>query len=262
MRRADENDKSDILKLLERDIGNCVYIYIDVLKYGFGQDSVISVWVDGNPINLLFMKYHDSIQVYGRLGKTQSDDITGLIKKLAPHMIYGEKSLVLSLHALVEATGNYAVTSGAVFEFLAYRKCPSDNIVALSSSDMRQAAELVLMDKGFASNYDADGLTRQMSERLKTNMGRNYGIYQDGMLVAHIASFAEYGGIAVTSGLIVHPAYRSKPYGSILESYLVNTLLEEKYKVYTFVNDPLRIRLLKAMGCRLCGEYAKLVVGE
>ena len=115
------------------------------------------------------------------------------------------------------------------------------------------------MDKEFGANYEVHDLARQLTERAETGMGRNYIIRKDGKIIAHIATFAETENIAVTSGLIVHPDYRNYPYGAMMESYLVNRLLEEGIKAFTFVNSTKRIKYLNALGMKMCGEYEKLV---
>ncbi len=260
MRQAKTKDFDEIIRFLNFDVGNCVYIYIDIMKYGLDNDSPIKVWVCGSPICTVIMKYHDSFQLYGKINDADKSYIKDLLEKNNPRMLYGEKSIIQSVQMLLPSTNTYEMTYGSVFEFLSYRKCPADGIVSLSVSDMRSAAELMMLDESFASNYTVEDLAKQLSERNEEKSGRNYGIFQDNKLVGYIATFAESNGIAVTSGLIVHPEYRKKPYGMILESYLVNDLISENYKVFTFVHDPLRIKLLRAMKQKFIGEYAKLVL--
>lgn len=260
MRKALPKDFDDIVSFLSADIGNCVYIYIDILKYGLGTDSPIDVWFDGFPTHAVIMKYHDSFQMYGTILDSEKAEISKLLLKYKPRMLYGEKSIIQEAQKLLQTDYSCDMTYGAVYEFLSYRKCSFDEIEPLSVSDMREVAGLMRMDAGFGLNYTVDDLEKQLVERIETKMGRNYGIRKDGKLVGHIATFAEFNGIAVTSGLIVHPNYRNKPYGAVLENFLISVLLQENFKIYTFVHDPLRIKLLKAMKQNCIGEYAKLVV--
>lgn len=260
MRRANENDSRSVMDFLQTHLDDCVYIYVDVMYYGLKKNSPIKVWIDTLPASIVIMQYCDCFQLCGTLGEDCKADVVKLIRTYNPHMLYGEENLVRQVQSCLGNAARYEFTSGAVYEFLSYRKCPGDGIVPLSTADMRQAAALMCMDKGFCSNYDIEGLARQLSGRLETKMGRNFGIWRDGTLIGHIATFAECRGLAVTSGLIVHPAYRDKPYGTMLESFLVNMLFQEGFKIFTFVNDPRRIRLLKAMRQRLCGRYAKAVL--
>ena len=260
MRKALPEDFDNIVNFLSADIGNCVYIYIDILKYGLGADSPIDVWFDGFPTHVVIMKYHDSFQMYGTISDSEKAEISDLLLKFKPRMLYGEKSIIQEAQKLLQTDCSCDMTYGAVYEFSSYRKCSFDEIEPLSVSDMREAAELMRMDAGFGSNYTVEDLEKQLIERIETKMGRNYGIRKDGKLIGHIATFAEFKGIAVTSGLIIHPDYRNKPYGAMLENFLISVLLKENFKIYTFVHEPLRIKLLKALGHNQLGEYAKLLV--
>lgn len=257
---ACDDDKDKIVNFLCKDIGNCVYLYIDIKKYGLGEESPLLVWINDGEIKTVVMKYYDSFQIYSNT--TEDDDINEIIELVDKHdvkMISGKKSLLDRIYTNNKINLKYDMKAGVVFEFVSYRKTNSDGIVSLNENEMKAASELMCSDVNFSQNYNVENLAEQMINRLKSCMSRNYGIYKDEKLVGHIATFAEDQGIAVTSGLIVHTEYRNKPYGIMLESYLVNDLLSEGFRVFTFVNEPIRVKFLKALGSVECGEYAKLV---
>ena len=125
-------------------------------------------------------------------------------------------------------------------------------------ADTMDIAQLIAQDEGIGSYYEVEDLANQLSERIRTGMGRSFVIREKNKIVAHIASYAEFNGIATTGGLIVDPKYQNGLYGGVLESHLVHTLLQEDFQVYTFVTNRLRKKLLTAWGNTCVGKYGKM----
>jgi len=90
-------------------------------------------------------------------------------------------------------------------------------------------------------------------------MGRNYIIREDGKIIGHIATYAELDDVAVTGGLIVERAYEGHMFGAVLEGYIVRQMREEGFRLYTFVVNHKRYKLLKNMGNLPVGEYGKMI---
>ena len=259
LRLAKQEETEEILAYLEQDLGNCIYLYMDIKKYGL-SDNHIKVWVnEEKPITTVIMRYFDSLQIYGDV---QEADITGIYKCILNEnvqMISGKKILVDKLKTFDNIAAEYDCKDGSVFIFENYRTFSYKGIERAGIEDCAEIATLICTDGGFAGNYEEEGLACQLRDRLKSGMGRNYIIRKDGKIIAHIATFAENMGIAVTSGLIVDAECREYPYGAMMESYLVNELKKEKFRIYTFVNDRKRIKMLRAMGTEECGQYEKLM---
>lgn len=265
MRIATEIDKEIILEALKKDLGNCLYIYMDICKYGL-QHTDMRIWfeIDMNGC-IVIMKYYDSLQIYANKRMDNVGPVIDIINENHIQSIFGPAGIVDWLFHSQFFKDKFQMTRGNVFKFLKYRKIVSQEAISRGSlNETNEIAQLMCMDEGFAQNYESESLANQLRDRMVTGMGRNYVIHRDGKIIAHIATFAEGYPIAVTSGLIVHPEYRSLyPYGTLLESFLVNELQQEGYEVYTFVNESKRIKLLQALGCEKCGEYAKLTqIGE
>lgn len=57
---TEQRELEEVLNCLKQDIPNCLYIYIDLKKYGL-ENPHITLWIsrkDGK-LNLVVMKYHD-----------------------------------------------------------------------------------------------------------------------------------------------------------------------------------------------------------
>lgn len=259
MRLAKQKDVGRILEYLENDLGNCVYLYMDIRKYGL-DSSYIKVWInEEEQLTTVVMRYFDSLQIYADKRNADMNGILELVLEEKVQMISGEKGLIDRLRRCEKVEEDYEAKEGYVFQLENYRVFPCEEIKNGLPEDCQEIADLMCMDEGFAGNYDAKNLALQLQERMQTGMGRSYVIKKNGKIIAHIATFAEDMGIAVTSGLIVHPKYRDYPYGTIMESNLVNILKKEGFKVFTFVNEQKRVKLLKAMGSKECGQYEKLM---
>lgn len=259
MRLAEEEDRDYLLSYLKRDLGNCLYIYMDICKYGFHTPHM-QVWIEKDGMNLVLMKYYDSLQIYAISEDWSLDAVLDKIQEYNIRMISARRDIIERLRKSVYCHKNYEETFGHVFRFRHYKTLTSDkiHIQKAKPSDSDEIAHLMIMDSLFAENYEELEISLQLSERMKSGMGRSYVIRDQEHIIAHIATFAEIANLAVTSGLIVHPEHRELPYGTILESYLVNCLQDEGIDVFTFVNERKRYKLLKALKCEECGQYGKL----
>lgn len=258
MRLAVKEDIDEILSYLKRDVGNCIYLYMDIKKYGLDNPNM-KVWINEDLLHTVVMKYYDSIQIYSTNIEADLKEVIECIYRENVQMVYGEKHTIDIIYSDSKIVVDFETKSGEVFEFTNYREYQTDEIELANENDMEEVAALICMDDDFSKNYQVDSLALQLKERMQTGMGRNYIVRKDGKIIAHIATFAEVDKIAVTSGLIVHPDYRKYPYGTLLESYLVNTLLKEEYKVFTFINERKRTKLLQAMKNKEYGKYEKLM---
>ncbi len=256
---AQEEHIIGILDYLKKDIGNCIYMYIDIGKYGLCNPNM-KVWFDKdyNGFSCVIMKYYDSIQIYSDRTEWDIDGILQILDHEKVLMISGKLDIIKEIFKHRERI--YRISSGYVYKLYEYRTFGNEEDIIQSAlpSDVQEIAELICSDEEIGGHYTVANLAEQLLERMKTGMGRNYIIRQDGRIVAHIATYAEFGGVAVTSGLIVHPDYRNFLYGTIMESYLVNKLISEGIEVFTFVIDKKRVKFLDALGNRKCGDYGKL----
>ena len=173
-------------------------------------------------------------------------------------MIYGEKNAVESIAQ--QGSREYEIADGLIYEIISMRDFGRpDGFGIAAEEDMEALAELVCSDKSVGGCYSVGDLSNQYVNRLKCDMGRNYYIKEKGELQAHIATYAENDVMAITSGLIAKKNTGFMGYGVILECCLVNDLLKEGKRVFTFVNVPERIRFLNIMGAHKSGEYAKVI---
>lgn len=258
IKKVGNSDKKRILQVLESDISNCLYMYIDIKNYDI-ESEMIELYevMDGNDANIIFMRYYDSYQIYAR-GTINTE----IILEISEFMNDNPKSMISGPRWLIEMLEdymrNYRVTYGEIFIIDKYRKIEDTGKVKEAKiSDAVDIAKLVCNCSEMGLHYKIDNLTRQLEERISTRTGRSYIIREDGKIVAHTATYAECDGIAVVSGTIVEPKYRDSNYYLLISSYMSEQMDKENKKVYTFSFDNKMIRYHERMHQK-CGEYGKM----
>lgn len=257
MRPATSEDIPDILAALKKDLENCLYIYIDIKHYGI--NDTLRVWRNAyGEVRTIIMHYHDSLQLYSTGLQEERQSFIHIIEEQNVRMISGQKELIESI--LPDLCQAYCKTVGLVHEVRQFMKFERpEGFGVAEERDMYEMASLVCSDRGIGGYYTVEDLTKQYIERLKMKMGRNYYVKKDGVLQAHIATYAEDEIMAITSGMIARPDAVPFGCGTILEGCLFNDLLQEGKRVFTFTTDSKRSKYLKIMGVQSCGAYVKLV---
>ncbi len=257
MRKATKQDIASITAYLKQDIANCIYIYIDTGTYGIDNPNM-EVWIDGEPdqLKMVAMRYYNSLQLFAADDDWDKESIIALIRKNRFPVINGRLAM---LDAILPEIPGYTIHRGEVYQYnKPIEKQTAIQIEKAGDRDYREIALLTCMDENFA-HYDPLSLEKQMRERAETGMGRSLVIRENGKIVGHIATYAEFENLAVTSGLIVHPDYEGKAIGFLLENALVKELQSEGKTVFSFVSSRGRKALLRAMGCTLVADYGKMV---
>lgn len=256
MREATRQDQSRILNYLREELQDCIYLYIDIMNYGI-QSENMKVWMEEERGEILFvaMKYYDSFQLYGRGESWSIDALCKLLEENPVAMISARRDILKRLEGYCKG---YRATYGAVFVMDKYRKLKdSAGILTATEADAEEIAELICSDEEIGGHYTVDGLTAQIKERIKTRTGRSYIIRENGVLMAHSATYAEAEGVAVVSGTIIRPEARNANYYILISNYMLQQLAKENKTAYTFAVSDKMIRYHSRMHTK-CGEYGKL----
>lgn len=257
MREATEEDKKQILQFLQMDLKNCIYLYIDIMNYGVCSENM-KVWIDmeGEEMSLVVMKYYDSFQIYSRQSELDSTAVAELLKKYPVAMISGRRDL---MEQLAKECPDYKATYGVVFVMDRYRNMQAKTeILRATEADAEEIAELICSDDELGRHYTVEGLATQLRDRIGTGTGRSYIIRENGVIVAHTATYAEAEGIAVVSGTIIKPECRNKNYYILISNYMMEQLAKEGKTAYTFSISEKMIQYHDKLHAK-CGEYGKLV---
>lgn len=264
MRKAENSVVKEICEYLRQDVGHCVYVYIDIAKYGLDNPNM-SVWYDRDQegdLNLVVMKYYDSISVYSRSRDWDIKPVCELIKKEQVGMVSGQSWIIEMLYPV--CGDNYDLEIGYEFQLTNFREFPDiAHIEEGTIGDTLEIAKLICSDQSIGGYYEIENLAGQLAERIETGIGRSLVIRnKEGKIIAHIATYAEFDKIATTAGLIAQADGSNIPYGTLLESRLVNDLLAEGFEIYTFVTEERRARFFRTMKCKELSRYGKMTIRE
>ena len=257
MKIAGEKDKERILQYLQKNLQDCVYLYIDIMNYGTCTDN-IRVWFqeEADEICLVVMKYYDSFQIYSREKLFDAEAVKALVDDYPVSMISGRKDMIEKIAGLCP---EYEDTYGVVFLMDQYRAMQSPiEICEATEQETSEIAELICSDSEIGGHYTPENLANQLAERIRTCTGRSYIIRDNGKIIAHSATYAEAEGIAVVGGTIIAPEYRNGNYYMLLSNFMLQQLATEGKRAYTFSLSRKMIHYHERLHTR-CGEYGKLV---
>lgn len=262
MRLAKTDDQEKIIHYLKEHHAECLYMYIDIAKYGVEGENM-RVWIDNreDDINTVVMKYFSGISIFSAFDEWDAEGAAEVINEEKPSSITGKKELIDKIECFL--VNEYVKDYEYVFKFTKFQNVDVDAVIERATEDdLLEAAQLVTKDERVGGHYTVEELASQYRERMRTGMGRNFIIREEGKIVGHIASYAEFAGLATTSGLVVDPECRSSMYGAALERHLLESLWDDGFDVYTYVITKLRYRLLLAMGNECIGQFGKLTLKE
>ena len=257
MVEAVEKDKQKILHYLRGNLADCLYLYIDIMNYGIGTENM-KVWIEeeSGSLSLVVMKYYDSFQIYSHPSLCDITPVVELLKQFPVAMISGKKDMI---QLLENECKEYKAAYGMVFVMDRYRNIQTDvDVQPATEEDALEIAELICSDVELGGHYTVSNLAEQLAERIRTKTGRSYIIREKGVIVAHSATYAEAEGIAVVSGTIIKPEYRTGNYYMALSNHMLQQLEKESKVAYTFSITNKMIRYHSMLHTR-CGEYGKLV---
>ena len=260
-RKATKEVVPAILEYLKRNVGDCVYMYVDIAKYGL-ENPNMDVWYDSNDegISLVVMKYYDSIQVFTEEETWDVESASRLVSKIKPGMVSGRRDLIETLYPNNEE--DYNLEIGYVFKLTNFMKF--DDLAPIQRVGVEmcpEIAQFICTNDSIGGYYDVENLTDQLTERIETGIGRSLVILgEDGQLKGHIATYAEFDGIATTAGLLAVDDGTGIPYGTMLESKLVHDLLDEGFDIYTFVTEDRRAKFFRVMKCEELNRYGKMTL--
>lgn len=253
---ATKRDEQAIIDYLQMDVVNCIYLYMDIVSYGISSGE-IEVWFSkkNDKIDMVVMKYHDSLQVYAKTDTTSVKELIEKIIDVDVTMISAPKYIVEIIeHELTD----YKVTYGVIYRIDDCRLMKDMGIVyEATEDDVGEIASLICSDDEIGGHYNPKDLEKQLRCRIQSGTGRSFIIKRDGKIVAHSATYAETKDLAVVGGTIIREDCRDLGYYMIISNYISHKLKEEGKIIYTFSISKKMISYHSRAHVK-CAEYGKL----
>lgn len=249
-----------ILEYIGKDYGKCLYLYIDLIKYGFDNPNV-SMWTITNSkdqYEAVILKYYTGMHIYSKDNKFDENDVISLIKEQKPSLVCAMKETIDKISSYLP---NYEVEVGTVGKLVNIKDVKSDRAYSAPMSEIKEIAEILAEDDALGKPYGFDLLYSQLKERKEEGFGRNFILRdeENNEIIAHAATYAENENVGVISGVFVNPKYRAKGYSKQVLGAICEELLQEGKDVFSYYYIPSATKMHESVGFEKIGDWAKLI---
>ena len=263
--KCGRNDGQRVLSYIGPDYSRCLYLYLNLQKYGF-DSSIIEVYYqeEGNNLTAIMLKYYSCLHLYSRDGFFDAAEIGSFFVNDGFTMLYSTAETGKRVFAALPCSISKDVTisNGWVAQLKSVDREPKGLAVPAQAGDFVQIVKLIYEDEDIGRSYNYDDLARQLVERNEEGYARNLVIKQDNLVIAHICTNAEFGKVSVIAELLVREEYRGKGYASEIMRSICGDLLSEGKEVYSFYYSEESRRLHKHIGFYEVCEWSKIVINS
>lgn len=258
MIKLTEERLSDVLKYMEDDLANCLYLYGDIVRYGL-NDPNMTVWFsekDG-AINAVVMKYFSGSHVYSKHLDYDLEEVLEKLLEIHVDRISSQREIIEALQPRMSE--EFDVEYGCVFKLTKYREMKSPVVIERAKAEDADAiAELLMTNETFSSTYEKKALAEELADRIEKGIGRSYIIRDGERIVGHDCVSLETDTYIVKGLSLVHDDFRNTLYGAFLESHGINEPLKEGKEVYAMLTEGRRLDGFIRMGNIAQANYGKL----
>lgn len=260
IRAIQKSDYDKVKEIINKAYLQNVYLSIDLTMYGFMNNNVNTyLAMEDGEISIIAYFYYQSAQLFEVRKPSVSliSDLVELLKAKQIVRVSGKTSLVKQLAKYM----NCEITDGYIMEYVDQEQYGYDDTCFAKEEDLKEIAQLICMDNDLGKEYTVDGLSAQLSSRMKLDGCRNLIIKNEGKIVSHFASYAETKDMAVLSGMITRSEYRNCGYGSKLVRELSSLLkMQEKKNVFLYCYQDVYYSWYQKLGYVTVGESSKMII--
>lgn len=256
--KCTSRDINKVLDYIHDDYGKCLYMYIDLIKYGLDNEN-FNVWIQNNDegICAILSKYYNGIQIYSRSNDLIVDEIIEFIRNHDPSMISGMSDIIETIEDFLP---EYESEIGTVAKLQDLTYPPNHDAYLAPFDELEEIAKVIAEDENLGKPYGYELLYEQYYERKKDNFGRNY-ILRDkdsDEIICHAATYAELPNLGVLSGVLTTPKYRGKGFSKGTLAALSEELISEDKDIFSYFYIPAAERMHYGIGFEKIGDWEKL----
>lgn len=258
MQQCDASWRTSILEYIGGDYSKCLYLYINLNKYGFNNDN-FNIWVsldDKGVIKAILAKYYTGIHIFSKASDYIIDDITSFVFDNKPSIITGTGEIIKGIQSYLP---DYIVEYGSVGQIKRAPDIDASHVKKATIDDMYEIAGLLIGDDGLGGHYNAPLLEHQLKERYNEGFGRNYIIKKGNNIISHCATYAETTQLCVTSGVFTKLEERGKGYAYQIYCKLCSDLLKEGKEVFAYYYTVQAHKMHDKVGFKIISSWGKLV---
>ncbi len=254
-----DNLKKNIL----HNFSSNLYLYIDVMTYGFSNESISTYIVqdNNNKVSAVIYVYYCSIQLmaFSQISDNELSEVAVFLLQRKYHRVSGPTVLLERLQQFL--SDSYLITNGYLMRYsnkISFTAKLSDfEMFYASLDDFPEISHMICRDVHMKDSYTESILSNQLINRYKDGCV-NLCIRCDGRIVSHFATYAFSDDLAVLSGMITDPQYRGRGYGSVLVNELSSHVLESGRQPFLYCYDLNYISWYEKLGYSIVASSSKL----
>lgn len=258
-----KQDEERIFSYIGADYPACLYLYLDLKKYGVGSEAIrVFLLQEGQTIRAVLLQYYSCLHVFSKDDSFDAKELVDFFEEGSFTILYCASRTAQKLYEAFPGTlkAKAVVTNGYVAQIRTVDREPRGLAVPAEDADFGQITRLIYDDEDIGRSYRYDVLAKQLAERNREGYARNLVIRRDGLVVAHACTNAEWENIAVVAELIVREEFRKQGFASEIWRDLCRRLLSEGKEVYSFYFSEESADLHKHIGFFEVCAWTKIVV--
>lgn len=258
IRPVNQSDLKKIDKLIGNEYFKCLYLFMDLKKYGI-KDENVKIWIQEEKKNIytVILKYYSGMHLFSNEIEYKIEEVIDLIDKENPSIICGEKNVIQNIENNLR-NPNYKSEYGWVRKLNKIKSEKEGEGVKAKKDDFYTIAKLIYEDEDLGSSYKLDELANQMYQRFIDGYTRNYVIKKDNKVVSHVATGAEYRNIAMVAYVVTDKEYRKQGLASKLLIYICKQLMKENKEIFLINYSRESSILYDKIGFDISCEWGKL----
>lgn len=259
--QCNSDDIHVILAYIGNNYKHCLYLYVNLLKYGANSNNV-KVYTQKNNENItaVILTYYSCLHIYSALGDFDENEVIKLFFDNSLTMVYCTRMTAEKIWKSWPKSNRAIISYGWVAQITKVDKPDLERTTLAKADDFQQIVQLIYNDEDIGKSYDYKGLSQQLIERVKEGFARNLVIKDNNLVVAHACTNAEVGNIAIAAELIVRKEYRQQGFATDIWRNICSQLLFEGKEVYSFYYSKESQSLHKKIGFFEVCEWAKIVI--
>ena len=147
-----ENDKKEVFDYIGDQYGKCLYLYIDLLKYGFECEQ-IKLWcqrINGS-ISVLVFKYYSGVHVFSKEEAFDVEEVIQLLNEIKPSMICGMATVLKKIAGYLDL---YEMETGSVAMLKHFRDYDNGLPYQAKENELKELVQMLQLMKHWGNHMD------------------------------------------------------------------------------------------------------------
>lgn len=228
-----DGKKNDVIDYIGKDYPKCLYLYLDIIKYGCASEMT-QTWIqshNGKTTSVL-LAYHTAVHIYSKDNNFDVEELVDLLNTINPTIINAKAETIMKIAPALKDQG-FISEFGHIGEWIGDTHSFCDDIVTADENDIPQIARLLYEDENIGASYIYDDLLNQIKERITEGFARSYVIRKADKVLAHVGTGAETDKICTIAYTITASEFRGQGLAKRLYNHVCSTLKDEGKRIFS-----------------------------